>query len=108
MSIGSIAPTYERRRYVDFLVPYQDLDTTFTIYQAQPQTDIFHSLKILTFHTSLGLFLTWGFSTLFSCFSILWHKPQNKWHLLSDVGFYIWGSACRQSKSSVCRQFLTS
>ena len=99
MSIGSIAPTYERRQFVDFLTPYQDLVTSFATYQGQPTPEIFVSVRILTVLTALSLVITWMVSSLVMYLFMLRDNPtRNKWFLYLEVSFNIIGTGFKQSK----------
>ena len=101
MSVGAISPTYERRRFAEFLTPYLTIDTRFTTFQDPPQPDVFVAFQPLNLATAFTIAATWIIASLTIYLFALFFRRDNKaskWYLLLDIMFDMLGVGFKQSK----------
>ena len=99
MSVGAITPTHERRQFVDFLMPYQNIDTTFTTYLKPPAPDVFLAFRPLTLATSLTTLATWIVSCMVLFLFLYKYIPRvNRILVILHIAIDMIGALFKQSK----------
>ena len=102
MSVGAIAPTYERRQFVDFLTPYQDIDTTFATFQKPPAPDVFLAFRPLTLVSALALMVTWLVSSVVLTLLVIKHtRRRDTIQVFQEVTIDMLAVIFKQSKFNV-------